>query len=222
MNRLLRKLDLLTMVGTSAQAMRRELLEMMRVRRKAGWGPDPLVCRWCGVWLDLDPSRSKALHADKCFAVKHLGQPGRRRREAMMGMKRLPVGKKKAPVKKVSRGQRVQSQKKTLRLRGRTAKERAEILPPRDRKYLEALEQTVKLLKDGWHSAREMADALGISHQSPWNRLRKLRKIGYVVKERTDATTVRLVKRFHIEGAWDEKKDRAIIWRGLPQPESRE
>jgi hypothetical protein len=38
--------------STPKEAMRAELLSLMKTRLGGEWGPDPYVCRWCGVWLE--------------------------------------------------------------------------------------------------------------------------------------------------------------------------
>lgn len=57
---------------------RAELLRIMPVKTESGWGPDPIVCRWCGCWLEYtDNSEGKPdeHHKPDCFAAIHLGRP---------------------------------------------------------------------------------------------------------------------------------------------------
>ncbi len=58
--------------------MERELLRLMFVKSDGDWGPCPIVCRWCGCWLEYDDnSKSKPdeLHHPDCFATKVLNRP---------------------------------------------------------------------------------------------------------------------------------------------------
>lgn len=62
-----------------------ELLRLMRTRNNGDWGPNPIVCRWCGCWLEYgDGSREKIdeEHDPACFAVQHLNRPARKSRHA--------------------------------------------------------------------------------------------------------------------------------------------
>lgn len=55
-----------------------ELIRLMPVQSDNGWGPNPIVCRWCECWLEYtDSSRGKPeeRHAQDCFAVKFLNRP---------------------------------------------------------------------------------------------------------------------------------------------------
>ena len=61
------------------EAMRSELLDLMPVATDSDWGPQPIVCRWCGCWLRYgDKSEGKPIenHARDCFAHLHLDRPG--------------------------------------------------------------------------------------------------------------------------------------------------
>jgi hypothetical protein len=58
--------------------MREELLRMMPVNSDHEWGPQPIVCRWCGCWLeytDASPGRPDERHKEDCFAALYLGRP---------------------------------------------------------------------------------------------------------------------------------------------------
>ena len=64
------------------EAMRAELLSLMPEQSESEWTTQPVVCRWCGCWLeygDVKPfsdERPEELHKSDCFAVKYLGRPG--------------------------------------------------------------------------------------------------------------------------------------------------
>ena len=75
---------------------------------------------------------------------------------------------------------------------------RLRALGDKDREYLESLRKMVRLLSAGWLSAKELADKLDLSHQTPYNRIKKLRVAGFEIDERDDQTVVRKIRRFHI------------------------
>ena len=82
-----RALQALQAPNAHSQHLRQELLAQMPmpVPSRGDWGPQPIVCRWCGCWLDYSDSsegRPEELHAPDCFAVKHLGRPARPPRPA--------------------------------------------------------------------------------------------------------------------------------------------
>lgn len=61
--------------------MRAELLRLMPVQHDSDWGPNPIVCRWCGCWLKYgDNSSGKPVedHAEDCFAARFLKRPARK------------------------------------------------------------------------------------------------------------------------------------------------
>lgn len=64
----------------SVYELRGELLRTMKARVDSGWGPNPIVCKWCHCWLewgDGSPGAPKEEHKKDCFAVRHLGRPTR-------------------------------------------------------------------------------------------------------------------------------------------------
>jgi len=85
-----------------------------------------------------------------------------------------------------------------------------EIAAPRDAAYLESMKKMVELLKANWLSARELADKLNVSHQSPYNRIKRLEELGYIIESRIDETLFRPMKRYHIA-----KGDIDLLEKGL-------
>lgn len=60
--------------------MKKELLRLMPVRSDSDWGPNPIICRWCGCWLEYGDSsegKPEEKHHKDCFAVKFLGRPSK-------------------------------------------------------------------------------------------------------------------------------------------------
>lgn len=59
------------MSDPNAAAMKAELLRLMPVQNYGDWGPNPIVCRWCGAWLeygDSSPGKPKEEHKAGCIA----------------------------------------------------------------------------------------------------------------------------------------------------------
>lgn len=71
-------------------------------------------------------------------------------------------------------------------------------LAPATLEYLESMTAMVKLLRGGWYGARELAEKLDLSHQSPYNRVKKLKSWGFTVDARTDAGLRGPLTRWHI------------------------
>ena len=65
----------------NVKEMRQELLRLMFVKSDSDWGPCPIVCRWCGCWLEWDDGVStgkpEEKHRQDCFAVRNLERPSK-------------------------------------------------------------------------------------------------------------------------------------------------
>jgi hypothetical protein len=62
----------------SVYALKKELLDGMKVRLDSDWGPNPIVCTWCHCWLeygDSSPGAPEEKHKKWCFAALHLNRP---------------------------------------------------------------------------------------------------------------------------------------------------
>lgn len=61
--------------------MKQELLRLMFIKSDSEWGPQPIICRWCGCWLewgdDLSKGKPEEKHSIDCFAVRFLGRPSK-------------------------------------------------------------------------------------------------------------------------------------------------
>lgn len=86
------------------------------------------------------------------------------------------------------------------------------VASPSEQTFYEDMKATVELLTDGWYSAREIASKLSVSYQTPYNRLKKLESLGFVIESREDPLLSRTVKRFHIK-----QGDVSILDRFMPR-----
>lgn len=71
-------------------------------------------------------------------------------------------------------------------------------LSSKDSAYLGSMKALVQALTERWMSAREISVELELSHQSPYNRIKKLKAMGFTVETREDDTLLRKVRRYRI------------------------